>query len=366
MIKEGKFGVHEAVCLVTIAVSNKIFFSSPGFLTRAAGTSGWYLTLITTLAAIFMFIFTYLLLKRFPGKNVVEIYDITLGRGIGFVFSLTLMLTFLIFSSINTREFIDVIKVYSFPYTPPGFLAGALVAVVAVSAYLGLETIARVAKLAAYVGLSAYAALLILSVGYSKFAHLFPILGYGLGKTVTTAFLWTSAFGEVIILAVFAGSLQGTPHIKKAGFTSLVFSGLLLAFGQISFLLVFSYTSTVEVTAPLYVLVRLINYGNFFQRLDPLYLILWVIITIIDISILFYTAMSIYCKMFRLNDPRPLIIPMAILVFVIASYPKDYSGFVTTYIPQFAAYSNFTFFILPVIALLAAMIRKKKGEKAHA
>lgn len=362
MIKEGKFGVHEATCLVTIAMTNKIFFSSPGFLTRSAGTSGWYLTIISTLVAVLGFVLTYLLLKRFPGKNVVQIYDIALGRLLGFIFSSTLMASFLVYAGMNTREFIDVIKVYSFPYTPPSFLIGSMLLIVAISAYLGIETIARVAKLAAYMALFAYLVLIVLSAGYSKFAHLFPILGYGMGKTVTTALSRTSAFGEVIILAVFAGSLQGASHIKKAGFISLILSGVLLSFAQLCFILVFSYTSTVEITAPLYVLVRLINYGSFFQRLDPLFLFLWVITTIVYISTLFYTTLSIYCKMFRLQDARPLIIPMAVIVFILALYPKDYSGVVTTYVPQLRTYGNFTFFIFPVIALIAAMIRKKKGK----
>lgn len=87
MIKEGKFGVNEAVCLVTMAICNKIFSTTPGYITRTIGNTGWYMTLISCATALVFFILIYLLLKRFPGKNIVEIYDASLGRAVGFIFS---------------------------------------------------------------------------------------------------------------------------------------------------------------------------------------------------------------------------------------------------------------------------------------
>jgi spore germination protein (amino acid permease) len=307
-----------------------------------------------------------MLLKRFPGKNIVEIYDVTLGRIIGLVFSFILMVTFLLYSGIFSREFADVIKIYNFPTTPLSVLIGALVVVAAVSVFLGLETIARTAKLAAYPALFGFLLLIILSSKYFKPAHLLPLFGYGIGKTVTTGLLRSTACAEVILLAIFTGSLQGVKHIKKAGYVSLVLSGILLSLGLLTFSMIFEYTSTVEITAPIYVVARMIRYGNFFQRLDPLFLFVWVITTVIYISILFYTTISIYCKIFRIQDMRPLLIPMAVLVFTTAVFPRDFPSVVTVYIQNIRAFGNIPFFILPVIALMAAVIRKKKGDKSNA
>ena len=363
MLKEGKFGVHEAICLVTIAICNKIFFTTPGFLMRTVGTAGWYMTLISCAVALVFFTFIYLLLKRFPGKNIVEIYEASLGQVIGFIFSFGLMVSFLASSGIYIREFVDIMKVFVFPNTPPSVLIGVLVSVVVISAFLGLESIARIAKLAAYFALSANLVLLILSSQYFKIAHIFPILGYGLDKTVTTGILRSSAYAEVVILSVFAGSLQGISHIKKAGYSSLIISGFLLSFGLLSYSMIFEYTSAQEITALAYIVAMIIKSGEFLQRLDPLFLFLWVITTVIYISILFYTTVSIYCKMFRLQDIRPVIIPMAVLTFAIAIFPKDFTSVVTEYVQGLRTYSNITFFILPLIALIAAVLRKKKGEK---
>lgn len=366
MLKEGKFGVHEAICIATIAMCNKIFSTAPGSIMRSVGTAAWYTTLLSCACAAVFFTFIYLLLKRFPGKNIVEVYDLSLGRVTGFIFSFALMLTFLVYSGIYTREYVDILKIYNFEITPPSVLIGAIVIVVAISAFLGLETIARTAKLAAYFALFGFLLLLFLSSNYFRVAHILPVLGYGLGKTVATGILRSTAYAEVVVLAVFAGSLQGVRHIKKAGFISLFLSGFILSLAVLIFSLIFEYTSTEEITAPMYVMIRMIKYGNFFQRLDPLFLLLWVITTVIYISILFYVTVSIYCKMFRLQDARPVIIPMSVLVFAIAIFPKDFPSIVSEYVQRIRIWGNIPFFILPIIALIVAVLRKKKGDRSNA
>lgn len=366
MLKEGKFGVQEAICLVSIAMCSKIFFTAPGYVTRSVGGAAWYMTLISCIFAAIFFSFICALLKRFPGKGIVEIYEITLGRVIGFMFSFILMATLLVYSGIFTREFVDVTKIYNFPNTPQSVLIGSLIFVAGASVFLGLETIARTAKLAAYSALFGLLLLFALSSSHFKLANLLPILGYGIDKTAATAILRSSAYAEVTLLAVFAGSLQGVRYIRKAGYISLVLSGILLSMGVLVFSMIFEYTSTVEITAPIYVVATLIKYGNFFQRLDPIFLFVWIITTVIYVSILLYSAVSVYCKMFRLQDKRPVIIPIAVIVFALAVLPKDFQSVVTQYIQGLRLLSNIPFFIFPLIALIAAVARKKKGGKSNA
>jgi hypothetical protein len=105
MIKEGKFGVQEAVWLTTIAISAKVFFSSPAMLTGIVGNSGWYMTIISAAIALVGFLFIYLLLKRFPKKDIVEIFDLSLGRIFGFIFSGILAVYMLFVAIIRLSEF---------------------------------------------------------------------------------------------------------------------------------------------------------------------------------------------------------------------------------------------------------------------
>lgn len=361
MIKEGKIGVQEAISLVVIATSNRVFFTAPTIVVQFVGTAGWYMSLISSITAIVFFTFIYILLKRFPGKDLLEIFSITFGCFIGFILSFVYASSFLAASGILLREFYEIVKSFILPNTPISILNGTMLIVVVVAVFLGLETIARVAKLVAVISLLMYFLLLLLSAQNFKLYNIFPLLGYGIGNTIFEGISRSSAYSEVIVLAVLVGSMQGAKHIKKAGYLSLILSGLLVSMGILCIQLVFPYYTLQEETAPLYSLSTLIKYGNFFQRLDPAFLTLWLIITIISSSIVFYSAVSSYCKTFRLQDRRPVIIPMAALLFAITMIPRNLPSVIYEYIELLRTFPIFLFYIIPLAALITAILRKNKG-----
>lgn len=365
-INEGKFGVQEAVCMATISMSTKIFFTSPAFLTNYVGNAGWQMTIFSAIISIIVFSFIYILLKRFPGKDIIQIYDISFGRLIGFIFSFVFAAAFLEAAATLLREFVDVIKVYVYRETPPDVLIWTVVVATVISAFLGLETLARISKLTAYIMLVSYFILLVLAIPQYNPTNLFPFFGYGIEKTLIHGMRRSSAYEEVMILTVFAGSLQGTVYIRKAGFISLIFSCLIIALGLLAFSMAYPYETTQELIAPVYVLARGIKYGTFFQRLDPIFLFLWIFASHIAISILFYCAVSCYSKIFRLSDLRPLIGPMAVLLYTLAMLPRDFASVIEGNVHIIREYGWVIFFVFPLISLIVAAIRKKKGGTQNA
>lgn len=365
MIKEGKIGVQEAICLFTITMSNQIFFTAPTVVAQHVGTAGWYMTLVSNIVSIIAFTLIYLLLKRFPGKGMIEIFYNTLGKKLGFVFSFIYATSCLVAPAILMREFGDVSKVFILPLAPISIITGAIVISAVIAAFLGLESIARIAKLAAYICLAGYISVLVLSRNESDFSNLNPIWGYGLDKTIVEGITRSSVFSEIILVAVFAGSLQGIEHVKKVGYFTLILSGLIMSAGILCMTLTFPYPVIQEMTSPMYNLTRIIRYGAFVQRLDPLFIFLWEITTVISISILFYTSVSIFCRIFKLQDKRPLIIPLAVILFTTTMTITDITSVVETYVEILRFFAAGLFYVVPIIALVAAIIRKKKGAEIN-
>lgn len=361
MIEEGRFGVSEAVCLTTVAITTKVFYTSPALLADLLATSGWYMTLLSALTAVLGFTFIYLLLKRFPNKDIVEIYKITFGRFIGPVFSLLLAFFLLLISFTTIREFIEVLRIYVMPRSSTSYLTAIFLAVVAVFCFYGLETIARFSKLCAYLLLISLGGVLVLSYQNYHLEYLFPFWGHGAARTALHGVLRSSSYGEVIILAVIASSLQGVKHIKKAGYISLAVSGLLISCVLLAFALSFPYTTVAEITSPMYELTMQIGYGRFVQRLDPVFLFVWVISSFITVSVLLYGFLSIYSKVFAIDDLRPCLAPSFITVFCLALLPKDIITVITGYIQNIRSYGWTIFFVIPLTALMTAIVRKKKG-----
>lgn len=359
MIDEGRFGFQEALWLTTITISSKVFYTSPGIAAGIVGNTSWYMTLISMGTAILGFTFIYFLLKLFPDKDIIYIFHDTMGNILGFIFSTFLGLYLLLLAVITVSEFTEVVKDYVFPLTPPSLIIVIVVVGVLILCVLGLETLARFAKLSAYIML--FGSILVLAMGIQNYDinRLFPILGYGAGKILITGIIRSSAYSEVIILAVFATSLQGTIFIKKAGYYSLLLSGGLISISLLAFSLTFPYYTAQEMTAPMYEMATLIDYGRFVQRVEPIFLFIWFISSFITISAVFYCFISIYCKMFKIQDIKPIAIGSSIILITVALYQTDLNVMAFQNIQSIRQYGWIPPFILPVIALLVGKIRKR-------
>ncbi|MDF2675356.1 MAG: spore gernimation protein [Clostridiales bacterium] len=363
MIKEGKFGPQEAICLVVITIVAKIFYTDPSIISNLAGTAGWYMTLISVFVAAVGFTLMYLLLKRFPGKDIIEIFEITLGRFLGFAFSALLALLMVAIAAVRMREFSEVLKAYVLPLTPLTLILFLFIGTVMLLNILGLETIARLSKLTIYGMMVGFFIVLILGTQNYSIHHFFPILGYGIEKTLYHGIIRSSVYGEVVILAVFAGSLQGIKHIKKIGYTSLVLSGFFISIALLAFILTFPYYVAMEITSPMYEMATLIDYGRFLQRVDPIFLFIMTISSLISVSTVFYAFMSIYCKMFRIQDRKPVILAASIITFVLATAQQSISDVAFGSVQNLRNYGGLFFYMPPLISLIVAKLRKKGDSK---
>ncbi len=362
MIKEGKFGVQEAVSLTVIAIVSKVFFSSPAILAGLVGNTGWYMTFISAAVALIGFGFIYLLLKRFPGKDLAEIFEISFGRVGGFAAS-GLLGFYMFFTTITrTNEMTEFLKVYVMPLSPNWFVAGIFVACVFMLCMLGLESMARVSKLFIYFLVFGFAAVLAMGVQNYDVNNLFPILGQGLDKVAFHGVIRSSIYGEVIILAIFAKSLHGVKYIKKEGIRAILISVVIISAGLLACSLTFPNYIQQEITSPMYEMATLIDYGRFIQRVESIFLYVWVIGEFISASIMFYSFIRLFCHSFRITDKKPIVIGSCITLYALALMHKDIITIIAGYVAVIRGLGSLPMLTLPLIALIVASIRKKGGD----
>ncbi|MDQ2087281.1 endospore germination permease [Herbivorax sp. ANBcel31] len=364
MLTEGKLGSSEVIWLLVITISVKVFFAGPLIIFRNTGTSAWYTMLISAIFATVGFTIIYMLLKKYPGKNILEIYEKVLGRFLGSVFSFSLILIMLFSASLRLREFGEVQKIYMFAKTPISFLLVFFVIVLIFLSFLGLESIARYSKLISFLIFTAFILIIILSTQLYQVHRLFPALGYGIDKTIYHGFIRMSEYGDIIIIAIIAKSLHGLAQIKKIGYLSILISALVISIAFLAFSMTFSYYIGQEIIGPMYVMTSLVRYGLFFERVESLFMFIWSLGSIVSVTLMFYMSLFIYCHVFRISDKKPLIVPFAIILFTLSMIPKGISSLVDIYLKYIRELGGIFYFALPLIVLIiSAIFNKKEGDK---
>ncbi len=366
LIEKGRFGVGEATCLISLTLIARVFYTSPALAAQKVGNTLWYMSVISTIAAIGMFIPIYILLKRHPDKNILEIYDMVTGPIIGSIFSSILFISIAFSIVLNIREFTDVLNIFILPTTPKEFMVGLFIISVVVASFLGLEPIARFSKLFFYALIVGLVSVTVLASKNFHYHYLFPIGGYGVDKTIVNGFKWTVAYREIILLGLFAPCLQGTKYVKKAGYRAIIITGAVFFIGFCTINLSFPYGVVQEITAPLYIIASLIDYGRFFQRLESIFVLTWNLCTLISVAVSFYGAINVYCHIFKIEDKKPIILPFAVFIFSLVLMPESFSIIINKLLPVLLNYGWIVYFMPPFIALISDMIFKTKGRSKNA
>lgn len=365
LLREGKIGVYEATCIISIAITAKHFFASPRELAEVAGPAGWLVHIVTISAALVGFLFIFLLMKRFPGQDLVSVFETVFGKIAGSLSIIILAATFLFNSVLLTREFSEAIKVYIYPATPPSMIMIFFLVPVLLMVYLGFESLARTVASFIWIIVIALLSIFILAGPLYKFYNFFPLFDGGIGHIAITGLERSSIYGDIVFLAVVLNSLQGIGHFKKAGLMAVSFSGMFMIAGLLFLSLAFPKPIATESTISMLSLARAIEFGTFFQRFESVYIFVWSISAILAAGVNLYAFTSIYCKVFRIKDQKPLVLSLGVILFSIGILIPDITVIVSL-LKLFRDFSWSAYFGIPLLALIVAVARGKKGVKTGA
>lgn len=319
-----KLGYSEAIAMAMIFIGAKAFLGYPRLLAEFGLTAGWLVVLIGMLSSMILWLPISSLLNRFPGKSLMEINKIVLGRFVGLAVNVFLLI-YIIFSTSNLlRIFSDAIIITALPEAPISALAILLTAVMWLAAYLGLESISRNAYISLPFVLIGITAVLILLYPFWDIKELFPIMGAGPGRVLLYGFLNTSAFGEIIILAILAPSFSfDGPRLRNVGFLSIGIVGIYFISITLVYLMVIPIPSALENLAPFYQLSRSIYIGRYYQRLESVFILFWTYTAFLRLSIGLLIAAVVTRETFKLPYYRPLLPSLVIVFFSLALTPAQ-------------------------------------------
>ena len=199
-----------------------------------------------------------------------------------------------------------------------------------------------------------------------SFRRIYPILGDGFYNTFILGLRNIGAFGGICYLYFLPPMLKEPEKFKKIAVISVIFTGIFIFLCVATLLFMFSFFITTDEIMPLFSAARHIEFSSFFQRFESIFLLIWIISFCCYLSITCKFSTHIFNKMFNLSDMRPVLNIFAILIFGISLLPKNYaiSNLFETNIYRYLRIA--IGFILGIIILILANLKKKKvGEKNY-
>lgn len=285
----------------------------PILTTGNAFQDAWVSAILSFLVVILLAILIVSLGLRFPRYTFVEYSQMILGRWPGIIVSLIPLWTFLHLAATDIRIYGELLNTAFLPSTPLIFIIGSMVLLAAITIYLGLEIIGRMADflLPWFIGLVLLSLFIILpEVSLVNFQ---PVLARGMSEIISSSLVSIGFGAQLLILSILLPSITVPEKTLRTTLMALVLSFiivLIVVFVVIGKLGPFEGSYAVF---PFLSSIRGLERSEFVERLEIFGILAWGFGLFISVSAYLYCGARGLAQVFKLRDYRPLVFPMAVI-----------------------------------------------------
>ena len=278
-----------------------------------------YLGIIATLISLLI----VNLFKHFPGLDIVDISNVLGGTWLRNAIGITFIIYFILTSSVLLRDFCESIKIIYYPITNITFIVAFVVIAVCIANSLNFNATIKTNRIILPLALISIVFLFITNINNFRPQRIFPILGSGFFNTFILGLSNIASFGGIAYLYFLPPLLKNPTDFKKIAVTSMITTTVYLIFTVATLLFIFSFFLNISEISPLYNATRYIEFGSFFQRLESVFLLIWILVFTCYLSISLKMATYIFQKLTNLNDSKTLVPILGLLTFGIAIIPNN-------------------------------------------
>jgi spore germination protein (amino acid permease) len=322
---QSKITTREAIILVVTVIVSHTIVSLPKTLLSTAKSAVIINMIYVGIIAILLGYVIYRLFRQFHGQDIIDISNFLGGpwlqKIVGFVF----IAYFISSSAFLLRNFCEGIKIIYFPFTSVTYIILLFVVVLCITNTFTFRSNAKTISLILPIVLVSVILLFFGNAKHFSIERMLPILGDGLYQTFVVGLGNLAAFGGIGCLYFLPPYLKEPQKFKKISMLSVGVAAIYLIFCVSTLLFTFSFFVNVDEVLPLYSAARYIEFGTFFQRLESLFLLVWMLEICSYLCIANRFSMAIFQKITNLKKLKPLAFLFPLLLFAIAMIPKNYA-----------------------------------------
>lgn len=199
-------------------------------------------------------------------------------------------------ASLLLRNTAENLKTMYFQNIPTPYILFFILLVVAFANKHSLKTIIKCNLIVVPLIVVSLIILFALSSNNFVVERVFPVLGYGASNTFLKGAANIFSFGNILFLFFIMPMLKDYNQFKKLSYSSVILSGILILLSIVALLLMFPIPISSGSNIPLYLQTRKLTLGKLIQRVDALFILIWIITILSYISIIIGFIVSIFKK----------------------------------------------------------------------
>lgn len=302
------------------------------------------------------------LFKKFPNQDILDISEFLGGKFLKVIVGMLFFIFFIGGSSIILRTFADSLRLTYFDnFATPTILLFILIAVAAANLIQPKAIIKCNFIITPLMMISLLIPLLSATPSFAV-QRIFPLFGYGLEETFLSGATNIFAFCGLSVLFFLPPLLKNQKDLKKVTIWSAVITGFFLLVSVGSLLLSLPFVFDTEELSPIFLLIRSFDLGNFFQRPEAIFTLIWILAMISYVSVFVMFSLFILKKLLNLSNPQGLSFCITSFIFILAVIPQNMAKVDFLESTVYKYYTLGVSFFLPFLILILSSIKKKRQD----
>lgn len=366
MMQQDKISSFQFLVLVTFFTIGTSILIIPSGLASYAKQDAWIASIIGSIVGVLVvWLFTFIGL-RFPNLTYVQLNEKVFGKWLGKLFSILFVIMNILYTSSLIVHSGSFLKTQMLPNTPI-VVVNILMAIILVMAIrLGLSTFARSAEIFIFVFFFLFIILVIFILPQIDPSNLEPFFQASAKSFFQSSLMLVvvSSINSIALLMIFPAFVTSAKKARKNFIIGNIIGGIVIII--ITFLCIFVLGShiTMRQIYPSYALAKVINVGNFVNRIEGVMAGLWIISLYFKMVVYFFAAIVGIAQIFNLKDFRSLTFPLGLIVIALSViifpniiYQEDFDA------STGVAFSLVVGLFCPLLLLIVYAFRRKKLQK---
>ena len=302
---------------ITVLVASQIIASS-------CMSSSLINTGVISAVAMFITFTICILYKKFIGICFLDIAEYLGGKFLKFIVGIAFLFYFIFTASIVLAKAVNCLQIVYYPMTNISYTVLFFVITTCIACNLKNNGFLR----ATFIILPP----VILSIGFLfignlknfNYENIFPILGTGINNTFFSGLSHLFTFGGLTYLFFLPQNLKRPEKFMTVSLISTAISSVILTLVVATIILMFNKNVTSGQLFPIYISVRYIEFGTFFQRLDSAFLLIMNIAICSFLGIYGNLCLDIIKEITGISDSKPLSFPFILLLYASTLFIDSY------------------------------------------
>ena len=355
-----KIGKVEAIALFITIVNNTIIINLPSNLLDASGTGSWINLIYITIIVSFFTLLTCKFFKPFINSDILDVSEFLGHKWLKIIIGLLYIIFFMLMSALYLRYFTNSLQILYYIDTPLVFLLLLLLIPVVITSRYGLKSISGVNLIFVPITLIAIITLFFTASKDFVWQRLFPVFGYGIKETFVNQLTNVAAFNVIAYIFFLKPFFKDEDSFKKVSLISVIICGIYLILSVISLLMTFSFITQTDENLSLHLLTRLVSFGNFIQRIDAIFVFIWILSALSLLSLNLFLIAHIFKKICNLKYETELVYPFSSLLLAFCLLFKNITVVKFSFRKIYSIYNIILVFVISFIIMFIGYRKNKE------